>query len=253
MKIQALIVDDEELARDRIKRFLLEEPDIEVVGERADGLEAIEAIRELNPDLLFLDIQLPELDGFGVLARVGIESLPAVVFVTAYDDYALKAFDANALDYLLKPYNAERFRRAIQRARAHLQADSRLGEQLTSLLRHVKPDQKYLERLMVKSSGRVFFVRAHDLDWVSAEGNYLRLHSNGDTHLMRETMNRLESRLDPEKFIRIHRSTLVNIECIKELHPMFSGEYTVTLRDGTQLTLSRSYRDHLLGRFENLA
>ncbi len=253
MNIRTLIVDDEPLARERVKRFLGEESDIEIVGEAADGREAVEKIRTLRPDLVFLDIQIPELDGFGVLEEVGASRLPAVIFITAYDQYALKAFDFHALDYLLKPYDRERFRRALERARAQIAAgkSSDLDERLRALLENFKSGQKHLERLMIKSQGRVFFLRADEIDWIEAEGNYVRLHAGRDTHMLRETMNHLASRLDPEKFLRIHRSTLVNIERIKELQPMFSGDYTVVLRDGTQLTLSRTYRDHFLELFDN--
>lgn len=259
MKIRTLVVDDEPLARDRIKRFLAREADIEIVGEAGDGREAVERIEELQPDLLFLDIQIPECDGFSVLEQLGERQMPpAVIFVTAYDRYAIRAFDFHALDYLLKPYTGERFRRAVERARAQIQ-QSRAGdattnpldERLISLLAHLKSEPKYLERLMVKASGRVFFLRADEIDWIEAEGNYVRLHAGREAHLLRETMNRLASRLDPEKFIRIHRSTLVHIERIRELQPTFGGEYTVVLRDGTQLTLSRSHRDKLLELFEN--
>ncbi|HLL72166.1 MAG TPA: LytTR family DNA-binding domain-containing protein [Pyrinomonadaceae bacterium] len=251
--IRTLIVDDEPLARERIKGFLAGERDIEFIGECADGREAVAAIQTLKPDLVFLDIQIPELDGFGVVESIGIEQMPAVIFVTAYDRYALQAFDVNALDYLLKPYNRERFRKAIERARAQLSngAKGELNERLLSLLENLQTEQRHLERLMIKSSGRVFFLRTAEIDWIEAEGNYLRLHAGKDSHLLRETMNRLASKLNPDKFLRIHRSTLVNIERIKELQPLFSGDYVVILRDGKQLTLSRSYRDKLLELFEN--
>jgi two-component system LytT family response regulator len=252
--IRTLIVDDEPLARERIKRFLAAEPDLELIGECAEGREAVAAIQTLKPDLVFLDIQIPELDGFGVLKAITIAQMPAVIFVTAYDRYALQAFDVNALDYLLKPYNRERFHKAVERARAQLSNGSKgeLNERLLSLLENFKTEpQRHLERLMIKSSGRVFFLRAEELDWIEAEGNYLRVHVGRESHLIRETMNRLASKLDPDKFLRIHRSTLVNIERIKELQPLFSGDYVVILRDGKQLTLSRSYRDKLLDLFEN--
>ncbi|MGI9105016.1 MAG: LytR/AlgR family response regulator transcription factor [Pyrinomonadaceae bacterium] len=250
--IRALVVDDEPLARERIKRFLTGERDLELVGECADGREAVAAIQTLQPDLVFLDIQIPELDGFGVLEAVGISEMPAVIFVTAYDRYALQAFDVNALDYLLKPYNRERFRKAVERARAQLSngAKGELNERLLSLLENLQTEQRHLERLMIKSSGRVFFLRTAEIDWIEAEGNYLRLHVGKEAHLLRETMNRLASKLDPDKFLRIHRSTLVNIERIKELQPLFSGDYVVILRDGKQLTLSRSYRDKMLDLFD---
>ncbi|HZH91968.1 MAG TPA: LytTR family DNA-binding domain-containing protein [Pyrinomonadaceae bacterium] len=252
--IRTLVVDDEPLARERIKRLLAAETDLELVGECAEGREAVAAIHALKPDLVFLDIQIPELDGFGVLKAVNVARMPAVIFVTAYDRYALQAFDVNALDYLLKPYNRERFRKAVERARAQLSngAAGELNERLLSLLENFKTEpQRHLERLMIKSSGRVFFLRAEELDWIEADGNYLRVHVGRESHLIRETMNRLASKLDPDKFLRIHRSTLVNIERIKELQPLFSGDYVVILRDGKQLTLSRSYRDKLLELFEN--
>ena len=252
--IRTLIVDDEPLARERLKRFVSGERDLELVGECAAGREAVAAIHALRPDLVFLDIQIPELDGFGVVEAVGVAEMPAVVFVTAYDRYALRAFEVNALDYLLKPYNRERFRKAVERARAQLANGARgeLNERLLSLLENFKAEPpRHLERLMIKSAGRVFFLRAEELDWIEAEGNYLRLHAGRESHLLRETMNRLASKLDPDKFLRIHRSALVNIERIKELQPLFSGDYVVILRDGKQLTLSRSYREKLLGLFEN--
>ncbi len=252
--IRTLIVDDETLARERLKRLHAAERDLELVGECAAGHEAVAAIQTLKPDLVFLDIQIPELDGFGVLKAVGVARMPAVIFVTAYDRYALQAFDVNALDYLLKPYNRERFRKAVERARAQLSngAKGELDARLLSLLENFKAEPaRHLERLMIKASGRVFFLRTEEIDWIEAEGNYLRLHVGRESHLLRETMNRLASRLDPDKFLRIHRSTLVNIERIKELQPLFSGDHVVILRDGKRLTLSRSYRDKLLELFEN--
>jgi two-component system LytT family response regulator len=251
-KIRTLVVDDEPLARERIKRYLGTEPDIEIVGECANGQEAVEAIESMSPDLLFLDIQMPELDGFGVLEVVGAHKIPAVVFVTAYDKYALRAFDVHALDYLLKPFNRERFRRALARAREQLEHDKmgQLDQRLLTLLEDLKAEQKYLDRLVVRSVGRVFFLKTDEVDWIEAAGNYVRLHVGREGHLLRETMSRLEAKLNPDKFLRIHRSTLVNIDRIKELQPLFSGDYTVILRDGKQLTLSRSYRDKLLELFD---
>lgn len=251
-KIQALIVDDEPLARERVQRFLDSEPDVEIIGECRDGLEAVAMIQNLQPGLVFLDIELPELDGFGVLEKIGVEHMPPVIFTTAYDQHALRAFDVHAVDYLLKPYNHERFRRALERVRAQMQNDHEggdLDERLRALLETLRPEHKYIERLMIKASGRVIFLPTSELDWIEAEGNYLRLHAGREAYLLRETMNRLAAKLDPHKFARIHRSTLVNVERIKELQPMFGGDYVVILRDGTQLTLSRSYRDKLLEHF----
>lgn len=252
MSIRTLIVDDEPLARQRLKRFLEEDAETEVVGECADGREAVEQIERLKPDLLFLDIQMPEVDGFGVLEALAEAEMPAVVFVTAYDQYALRAFDVHAVDYLLKPYDRDRFRKALKRARMQIE-QRRSGDvdrRLLSLLAHVKAEQKHLERLVIKSVGRVFFLKTEEIDWIESSGNYVRLHAGGEAHLLRETMNRLAAKLDPDKHLRIHRSTIVNIERIKELQPLFSGDYVVILRDGTQLTLSRSYRDKLLELFD---
>jgi len=251
-KIRTLICDDEPLARERIKRYLGSEPDIETVGECSNGQEAVAAIAELSPDLLFLDIQMPELDGFGVLKAIGPEKIPVVIFVTAYDKYALSAFDVHALDYLLKPFNRDRFRRALVRARMQIEHDKlgQLDQRLLTLLEDLKTEHKYLERLVVRSVGRVVFLKTDEIDWIEAAGNYVRLHIGRDGHLLRETMSHLEAKLNPDKFLRIHRSTLVNIDCIKELQPLFSGDYTVILRDGRQLTLSRSYREKLLELFD---
>jgi two-component system LytT family response regulator len=250
VKVRALIVDDEPLARQRLRALLRAEPDIDVVGECADGQEALAAIRELDPHLLFLDVQMPVLDGFGVLEALGPEPLPAVIFVTAYDSYAIRAFEVNALDYLLKPFDRDRFRMALERARSQIfkTPSPYTGEQLSALLDHNpsgRTERQFLERLVIKSGGRVFFLRAEEIDWIEAAGNYLRLHVAGDMHLLRETMNNLEARLHPDKFLRIHRSTMVNLERVKELQPWFHGDYKVILLDGTELTLSRSYRPKL--------
>jgi two-component system LytT family response regulator len=245
--IRTLIVDDEPLARQRVRALLEGEPDVEVVGECGDGRRAAAAIAELKPDLVFLDVQMPHLDGFGVLDAVRADHLPAVVFVTAYDRYALRAFEVHALDYLLKPFDRERFHKALGRARAQLRREpgADVSRRLLALLEDVQGARKGLERLVIKSGGRVCFVRTDEIDWVEAAGNYLRLHVGGEVHLLRETMNRLEARLDPARFLRIHRSTMVNIERIQELQPTFHGEHVVLLRDGTELTLSRGYRDRL--------
>lgn len=247
MVIRALIVDDEPLARQRLRRLLQDEQDIEVVGECADGGDAVASIRNLRPDLVFLDVQMPVLDGFGVLEAVGIDQMPAVIFVTAYDRYALRAFEYNALDYLLKPFDRDRFRKALERARLQLarsepQEDA---QQFLGAVEEYRSEGKGLERLVVKSAGRVFFLRVDEIDWIEAAGNYVRLHVGKETHLLRDTMSSLEGRLDVKKFLRIHRSTMVNIERIQELQPLFHGDYVVILRDGTQLNLSRGYRQRL--------
>lgn len=255
MKIRVLIVDDEPLARERVLALLQGEKEFECVGECSDGASAVEAIREQSPDLVLLDVQMPELDGFGVLARLGSGRMPAVIFVTAYDRFALKAFEVHAVDYLLKPFDKARFLAALRRASDQLKRAQagELSQRLTALLAEVRPEPKtkHLERIAVKSTGRVTFVKVEDIDWVEAADNYVNLHAGSENHLHRETMASLESQLPPEKFIRISRSTIVNLDRIKELQPLFHGDYSVILNHGTKLTLSRSYRDRLdqiLGR-----
>ena len=246
-KIRTLIVDDEELARERLRALLTKEPEIDLIGECSNGREAVETIRRDSPDLVFLDIQMPELDGFGVLAALEGEKLPLVVFVTAHDKFALMAFEVHAVDYLLKPFDRQRFQTALNRVKEHLEPNNRdeLNQQLNTLLRQLKGPKKQAERFVVKSGGRVFFLKNDEIDWIEAAGNYVRLHVGTETHLLRETMSAIQKKLDPALFIRIHRSTFVNIEKIKELQPWFHGEYVVIMRDGTQLTMSRSYRSNL--------
>lgn len=255
MTIRTLIVDDEPLARERLKRFLRDESDIELIGECGDGDSAVSDIRLRKPDLVFLDIQMPEKSGFDVIRSLGAKKLPIVIFVTAYDQYALQAFDVHALDYLLKPFNKERLRRAVSRVREQLAQKSAtpVDERLLSLLEDLRPEKKYIERLVVKTSGRVFFLKVDEIDWIEAAGNYVKIHIGREAHMIRETMNGIENKLDPEQFMRIHRSTVVNIDKIKELHPMFSGDYAVILRNGAELSLSRNYRDRFLELFDHQA
>jgi two-component system, LytTR family, response regulator len=247
MTIRTVIVDDEPLARTRIRSLLEREPDVVIVGECADGRQAVNDLRQLEPDLVFLDVQMPALDGFDVLEALDNERLPAVIFVTAHDRYALRAFEVHALDYLLKPFDRERFQKALERVRNQLEhAETAASRQrLLALLEDVQAARKPLQRVVIKSEGRVFFVRVEDIDWIEAAGNYLRLHVGRETHLLRETMNGLEGRLDPAQFVRIHRSTMVQFDRIRELQPWFHGDYRVLLRDGTELTLSRGYRQKL--------
>ena len=251
-KIRTLIVDDEPLARERIRQLLHKEPDIEILGECADGRDAVAAIDKYKPDLVFLDVQMPELDGFGVLDQLERRGMPAIVFVTAYDQFALRAFEVHALDYLLKPFDSGRFKKALERARERIQrlpADD-LSRRISELLADLKPAPKQ-NRLAIKSGGKVLVLKIDDIDWVEAADNYVNLHIGNESHLHRETMAALEARFPAEKFMRISRSTMVNIERIKELQPMFHGEYSVILRNGTRLTLSRGYREklnQLLGR-----
>jgi len=245
-KIRTLVVDDEPIARARVVSLLREEADIEVVGECANGRQAASAIELANPDLLFLDIQMPEGGGLDLARTIRSSGMPAVVFVTAYDEYALRAFEVHALDYLLKPFSAERFRSALGHAREHVSRRRKmaLGEE-PGLRTRAHEHGPRRNRLMIKSSGRIHFVRMADIDWCEAAGNYVRVHVGQQEHLVRDTMNRLESELDPQQFVRIHRSTIVNVDRIQEMQSSFNGEYVVLLRSGTRLTLSRGYRDAL--------
>jgi two-component system, LytTR family, response regulator len=246
MPLRALIVDDEPLARERIRALLAQDPDVSLAGECRNGKEAVKAIREERPDLVFLDVQMPGPDAFEVIQEVGPARMPAVVFVTAYDRYALKAFDVHAVDYLLKPFDAARFHEALRRARAQIHANGRAEAErkLAALIRELSAASG-IERLAVKSAGRVSFVGIDEIDYVEACGNYVRLHCGGERHLMRETLSGLESRLPARRFARIHRSTLVNLDRIRELQPLFHGDWAVVLRSGARLTLSRSYRERL--------
>jgi two-component system, LytTR family, response regulator len=261
MSIRTLIVDDEPLGRSGIRVRLKGEPDIEIVGECANGRLAVEAILGLSPDLLFLDVQMPGMNGFEVLAATANAPMPAVIFVTAFDTYALRAFDVYALDYLLKPIDDERFKLALQRARTQLEQkhQSALGKRFAALLADFKTDpanpvtsnpvtEPPTARFVIKSGGRIFFIKAEEIDWVEAVGDYVRLHVGQQAHLLRETMTAMEAKLD-SRFLRIHRSTIVNSERIKELCPYFNGEYVVVLRDGVQLKSGRSYRGRLREHF----
>lgn len=246
-KVRALIVDDEVLARDRIREMLKGDPDVEIVGECANGKSAVTAIEKHSPDLLFLDVQMPEMDGFHVLQKISAEKMPLVIFVTAYDKYALRAFEVFALDYLLKPFDRERFQKALERAKSqiHHRGESDFRQQVLALLEDFKTKPEYLRRLAVKTGGRIFFLRVEEIDWVEAEGNYVRIHAGKESHLLRETISVVEGQLDPKRFLRIHRSTIVNIDRIAELQPWFHGEFRVILRNGTQLMLSRTHREKL--------
>jgi two-component system, LytTR family, response regulator len=246
MRTRILVVDDEPLARERLKSLLRGAADVELIGEAGDGREAVEKIRTLKPDLIFLDIQMPELDGFGVLNELNDSERPSVVFVTAYDKFALKAFEVHAVDYLLKPFDKQRFETALKRALDQLarKQPAQINEQLSALLADLKTRAQTPERLAVKSEGRVVFVNISDIDWIEAADNYVALHVGKESHLLRETMASLEARI-PKPFLRISRSTIVNTDRIKELQPLFHGDYAVILKDGTKLTLTRGYRDKL--------
>jgi|SRR5947209_3528827 len=251
-KIRTLIVDDMPLARNRVRRFLNADADIEVIGECSDGKGAVAAVKELAPDMIFLDVQMPEMDGFEVLNSIGHENLPAIIFVTAHDQYALRAFDVHAIDYLLKPFDEHRFRRALERAKREIRQGqaSDVDERLRTLLADVSREPKYMKRMAVKTAGRTVILATDEIDWIGTAGNYLRLHAGRETHLIRDRMSQLESRLDPKQFARVHRSIIVNVDRVKEMHPLFNGDQVLILRDGTQLTMSRTYRDKLLTLLE---
>jgi two-component system LytT family response regulator len=251
-KIRTLVADDEPIARARVVSLLKGEADIEVVRECATGEEAREAIEQERLDLLFLDIQMPVVSGMELARTIRANGMPAVVFVTAYDQYALRAFEVHALDYLLKPFSSDRFRAALGHAREHLAKRRSAPDTVSSAADGgggrdgLAPGRR--TRLMVKSGGRIHFVRTADIDWCEAAGNYVRMHVGQQEHLVRDTMGHLESQLDPQQFMRIHRSTIVNVDRIQEMQSSFNGEYVVLLRNGTRLTLSRGYRDAIQTR-----
>jgi two-component system LytT family response regulator len=245
MKIRTLIVDDELLARERLRQLLHGHPEIELVGECADGLEAVSALEKERPDLVFLDIQIPELDGFGVVQAIRVDPMPVIVFVTAHNQFAVRAFEVHAVDYLLKPFDRERFQVALKHALEQVkQKGHGVAEKQSAVLAEVAP-QKPSERIAVKTGGRVLLIKVHDIDWIEAAHNYVELHVDKQSHLLRETLNAIETRLPPDKFVRISRSVIVNIDRIKELQPLFYGEYIVTLHNGARLTLSRRFRNKL--------
>jgi two-component system, LytTR family, response regulator len=245
MSLQVIIVDDEAPARDRVRDLLARETDIAIAAECVNGREAIAAVDSCQPDLLFLDIQMPQVNGFDVLRALPAERLPAVIFTTAYDQHALQAFEVHALDYLLKPFKAARFKAALQRAREHLQKRSAgdTDTRLLALLERFRTTQTYATRFVIKTASRVVIVKASEIDWIESAANYALLHLGDKTHLLRETMRSLEEQLLPAQFVRISRSAIVNIERIKELQPMMKGEYVVILHNGKQLTMTRGIRE----------
>lgn len=246
-KIRILIVDDEPLVRKKIRGVLRLDVDVEVVGECGNGQEALAAVAEKRPDIIFLDVQMPQLDGLSVARLLKAERAPLIIFVTAYDQYAVQAFQVHALDYLLKPFDQERLREALQRAKEQLRArqQRQITAQVQALLDALQTKAKYLERLVIRTSGRILHLQLKDVDWIEAEGNYARIHVGKESHLLRETISRLEPQLDPAQFQRIHRSTIVQLDRIRELRPCFHGEYQVILHDGTEVTMSRNYREKL--------
>ena len=250
MSVKSIIVDDEPIARSIIKKFLSEEEEIEIIGECGNGIDAVKMILEEKPDIVFLDIQMPEMTGFEVIEEIGYANLPHIIFVTAYDQYAIKAFEINALDYLLKPFDKDRFHNSIVRAKELIGSKNELKEHIKDLIGSINQEAKYLNRILIKSSGRVYFLKTSEISYIEAAAYYVKLHSGKKEHVIRETLNNLESKLDPEVFVRIHRSHIVNIDYIKELEPWFNNKYLVIMKDGAKLNLSRNFRERLFGLFD---
>lgn len=228
------------------------EADFEILQACSGGDEAIEAISTLAPDVVFLDVQMSGIDGFDVVEAIGVDAMPVVVFATAHQEYALRAFDANALDYLLKPFDADRFRRALDRVRRELEKPSQGRADLQRVMQAVRPERrKFLQRVVVTTAGRLVFLKAAEIDWLEASGNYVTLHVGRDTYLLRETLTAFDEKLDPDQFVRLHRSAIVNVERIRQLLPWSRGEQVAVLQDGTQLTIGRAFRQRLLGLMSN--
>src|SRR5215469_2003595 len=247
MALRTLIVDDEPLAREGLRGLLSRDADVSAIREAKDGREAVTAIRDCNPDLVFLDVQMPEMDGFEVVRKIGAEHMPAVVFVTAHDQYAMQAFEINALDYLLKPVIEERFAMALLRAKTRIRSNAAadLNRQIMGLFETIVSPQRYLKRLAVRSAAKTLFVDVGDVDWIDAAENYVELHVGRTSHLLHVTMNAIEKSLDPQIFLRIHRSIIVNLGRIKSLESSAHGEYVLTLQDGTRLQSGRTYSERL--------
>lgn len=250
-KIKTLIVDDEPLARVRIREMLRSDSGIEIVGEAAEGAQAVEMLRKLRPDLVFLDIQMPGADGFSVLKKLDPSQVPIVIFVTAYEQYAVRAFHVHACDYLLKPFKRKRFEEALARAKSELlnRKDPGIALRTLMVLQEFQKQPKYLNWFAIKERGRVFFLKSEDIDWIEAEDNYIKLHSKKESHLIRQAIGSIEEELDPHQFVRIHRCAIVNIARIQELQQLFHGASRVVLKDGTTLPLSRKYREKLRSVF----
>lgn len=245
--VRTLIVDDEPLARAHVRQLLAEDHEVDVIGECGNGRDAVAAIQEHAPDLVFLDIQMPELDGFGVVREVGVERMPVVIFITAYDEYALRAFEVHALAYLLKPVDRARFAETLRRAKGMLRRGGAgdLEARLAALLERTGERASSEERLAIKVNGRILFIRIDDIDWIEAVDNHVRLHVGPRSHLVRGTLSGLEHRLPSSRFLRTHRSQIVNVARIAEVQPWFGGDYVIILTDGTRLTSGRSYRQRV--------
>jgi two-component system LytT family response regulator len=248
-ELRVLVVDDEPLVREGIRALLERELDVRTLGEARNGREAVERIRELRPDLVLLDVQMPGMDGLAVVAALEPAERPAIVFVTAHSEYAIRAFDLHAVDYLLKPFDAERFATALRRARARMSEGK--AERLEALLATLRPAQAYPERLLLKQDGTVAVVLADDIDWVEADDNYVKIHARTGRYMVREPLKQIEATLDPARFARVHRSAIVNLSRVKSLEPLTAGEYIITLTTGTRLTLSRGCRDDFKSRLQS--
>lgn len=249
MTLRVIIVDDEPPARARLRRFLKTLPDVELVAECGDGASAVQAIESNSPDLVLLDVQMPELDGFEVLRALDMPRLPAVIFVTAYDKYAVRAFEVHALDYVVKPVEGERLGEALEHARRRITEHRSATAGLADLLRELKSDRAYLTRLPVRSEGKIKVIELADVDWLSAADNYVTLHAGGREYLVRDTIAAIERRLDPKSFVRVHRSTIVRLNRIAELMPDAHGDFVIRLKDGTRLDMSRTYRSNVESKF----
>jgi two-component system, LytTR family, response regulator len=248
-ELRVLVVDDEPLVREGIRALLEREPHVRMLGEARNGAEALERIRELHPDLVLLDVQMPGMDGLAVVAALEPEERPEIVFVTAHGEYAIQAFDLHAVDYLLKPFDAERFAMSLRRARSRMTEGK--GDRLDDLLATLRPAPAYPERLLLKQHGTVVVVLADDIDWVEAADNYVKIHARTGRYMLREPLKQIEAKLDPARFARAHRSAIVNLSRVKSLDPLAAGEYVITLTTGTRLTLSRGFRDHFKSRLES--
>lgn len=237
-KIKALIIDDEELGRKIIREYLVSFPEVEVMAECEDAYQALEAVEKYRPDLLFLDVQMPEINGFELLEM--LEEIPFVIFSTAYDQYALRAFEVNAVDYLLKPFDQERFSVAVERVKRLIQYKQEETEKIRNLLKHFQKEKPYLERILVKQSGKIVILNVSDIQWIEAMGDYVNFHTEKDAYLVLQSMRHLESRLEPDRFVRVHRSSIVNLEAIKEIVPWTNGRLKINMKDGHEIILSRS-------------
>lgn len=246
--LKILIVDDEPLARKYVSEMLREESDVEIVGEAGSGKAAARMIARHKPDLMFLDIQMPEMDGFSLLQSLDKCNLPVVIFTTAYEEYAIQAFEVHALDYLLKPFDQPRFAEALEHARAVFAESAAKGletDQIARLLESIKHKQRFLDRFLIKQNGRIVFLKVDQIEWIKADDKYIHLHAGKTRHMIRQTLSSIKAQLDPTQFVQLNRSVIVNIDSIKELHTMFNGDHEVQIHDGSKFVLSRNHKNEL--------